>query len=245
MNDQKTAVKLLHRHLTTIGLAFKGNYDDDFHVTTFLTCPLQTPETEANHLGAGIYTYRDGIHSFRCLHPACRGKSVTDVFARFGVTWGNPASPLIAPTFDIFRKDNSIPRKPIIEGLLAERDVINIIGSPKARKSMFATQLLLSIVSERPFLDKFATHNLGNALYLDYELHGDTVKARIDEQIAALGLSNVDRLFQYQRMRGQSFIRLDDLQQRLAKTPKNTHALIFIDALYRAFPRGMNENSNT
>lgn len=65
--------------------------------------------------------------------------------------------------------DNITPPKPIVEGIMWERQGIILGGSEKAGKSLQAKQLFTNIVTGQPYLGKFAVHRSGPVVYIQSE----------------------------------------------------------------------------
>lgn len=212
-------------------------------------CPFERNVDELTHVQCkpSIFISANGVESFHCNHPGCKNRTVASAMEAMGLTWWRERSqcePLdnFLAFRDLYRGVN---RKAIIQNLLYERDTINLIGSSKAKKSLLASELVLQVCAERPFLDLFPTRYPGKVLVLDYELHADTILDRITRQAEQLGLSDeVLTRFTVHRMRGDNYMRVDELSQWLQELPYGTFALVVIDALYRAFPKGFNENDN-
>ncbi len=67
----------------------------------------------------------------------------------------------------LYQKDSS--SEPIVEHILWERDVVMLLGSEKAGKSVLAHQLACAITSGTKFLDKFKVPNPHGVIYLQSE----------------------------------------------------------------------------
>lgn len=212
-------------------------------------CPFEKTAYEASHVKCQprIFISANGVESFHCDHPACKNRSVASVMDAMGLTWWRERNQCdVLDSFLSFREIHAgKKRKPIIENLLYERDTINFIGSSKAKKSLLVSEMVLQVCAEQPFLDFFPTHYPGKVLVLDYELHADTILDRITRQAEKLGLSDeVLSRFTIHRMRGDDYMRVNELSQWLQESPYGSYGMVVIDALYRAFPKGFNENDN-
>lgn len=115
--------------------------------------------------------------------------------------------------------------KPIIEGLLREREVGSVIGAAKTAKTWFSLALALSVASGEDFLG-LATHRR-KVLYLDYELKPGTFRKRMSM------LSPVKPTgFFYQCLRGES--RLPSVNEIADLVEKEGFGLVVVDSLYRS-----------
>ncbi len=121
---------------------------------------------------------------------------------------------------------------------------MNLIGGPKARKSFFMMQLLLSVASGLPFLGR-ATRQ-GRVLLIDNELRGDDLSRRAQAMADAMGLDwhNATRNIEMMLLRGQ-LADLNAIKAELSHIPAGTYRLVGLDALYKAMPRTADENSNS
>ena len=137
-------------------------------------------------------------------------------------------------------------RKPLIDGVLREGETCNVISSPKMGKSWLVSDLALSVVTGRPWLDLFEV-KAGKVLVIDNELHGNTISYRIQKVGAARDILFADYRdsLHVANLRGK----LTDIYQlgpRLFdRIEPDTYRLVIIDAFYRAIPEGVDENSNS
>lgn len=158
-----------------------------------------------------------------------------------------PDANLLRPSFKSARElmaDNPRLRAPVIHGLLREGETMNCIAPSKARKSWLLNHLALSIVTGRPWLDRF-TVEPGPVLIIDNELHAQTSANRIPKVAEALGLRPSDWVdgLCVDNLRG----RLADfygLASYFAAIPHGRFKVIIVDAFYRCLPRDMSENDN-
>jgi AAA domain/DnaB-like helicase N terminal domain len=152
------------------------------------------------------------------------------------------------PTVDRFtfrQMADRFPRlhKPIIDGLVRERETMNIVSVSKWGKSWLLHCLLLCVVTGRPWLGRFATH-AGRVLLIDNELHAATLAHRIKTVADAMQISAdeyADTL-EVWPLRGK----LQDIFAigRRLETFNEPFSLIAIDAKYRATSSTANENDN-
>jgi hypothetical protein len=137
------------------------------------------------------------------------------------------------------------PLRPVlIEGLLRRGETANIIASTKTGKSWFALQLLFSVASGREFLGRRVAP--GPVVLLDNELHSETLENRLFEigRAMELGPNAVKHPFEYLSLRGNW--RDFDGVAKLCKSrfKRGEVSLFCLDAKYRFFVGGLEENSN-
>jgi hypothetical protein len=131
----------------------------------------------------------------------------------------------------------------VVEGLIRRGDVVNLVGGPKARKSFLVMQLGLNVATGTDFLGRRTRQ--GKVLLIDNELRGDDLGRRAQAMASAMGLDwhsatkNIDTML----LRGQ-LADLNTIKAALATVPAGTYSLVVVDALYKAMPRGTDENSN-
>lgn len=135
-------------------------------------------------------------------------------------------------------------RECIIEGLLRRGEVGNVIASTKTGKSWFALMLLICIATGRDWLGRRVAR--GNVLLIDNELHEETIENRVSTVRDRMNIRHDtprDR-FEYLACRGD-WVSLHRLIQEIPKqySPGFLN-LIVIDAKYRLFVDGLEENSN-
>ncbi|HOD83926.1 MAG: Regulatory protein RepA [Planctomycetes bacterium ADurb.Bin126] len=135
-------------------------------------------------------------------------------------------------------------RRPVIQGLLREGEVMNIIAPPKTGKSWLATDLALTVATGGTWLNAFGTAQ-GDVLIIDNELHPETTAHRIPMVAEARRLdldAFCDRVC-VDNLRG----RLQDLlamEAYFAAIQPGRFKLIVLDAFYRFVPKGADENDN-
>ncbi len=179
---------------------------------------------------------QDGYRIFKCFRETkCKG-TFADLQARF-------ASSRLVSSSDLVTKHRR-PRQVIVDGLMRVADVINLIGGPKSRKSFWVMLLAICIASGKPFLGRPVKR--GRVLLIDNELALDDLAKRMLDMLAALGMTpdDIAGYLDILSLRGK----LDDLRSikaEVMKSPAGTYSVIIVDALYKALPRGTDENSNS
>jgi len=131
-------------------------------------------------------------------------------------------------------------RPAIIENLLRRGETMNLVSGTKIGKSWLAIGLAICISTGRQWLSKFETTK-GRVLHIDTELHPETLSNRIREVAEAMNVPTSE-LADYKafpvRGKGWSVNNLSD------EISEHRPDIVLIDALYRAVPRGQDENSN-
>lgn len=135
-------------------------------------------------------------------------------------------------------------REVIIEGLLRRGEVGNAIAATKVGKSWFALLLLMCVAIGRDWLGRRVAK--GNVLLIDNELHQETIENRLAAVWSALQIDEATPKanFEYVVCRG-NWLSLSELMAEIPKRhPAGSLNLIVIDAKYRLFGNGLEENSN-
>jgi len=126
--------------------------------------------------------------------------------------------------------------KPIIEGLLREREVATVVGAAKTAKTWFTLAMALAVANGDEFLG-METHQR-KTLYLDYELKDGTFRKRL----SLLSPDRPDGFF-YQCLRGQS--RLPSVAEIADLVIAQGFGLVVVDSLYRTGWLSEENNNDT
>lgn len=141
---------------------------------------------------------------------------------------------------DTFKK----MKEPLIEGLLRREEVMNIVAAPKTGKSWLVLQLAIALATGCQWLGRDCTKS--KVLLIDNELHPETESSRLNHVANTMGFTRDDLgglEFFLQRGGAKSLYELPE--QLKAKAEQSGHYdVIIIDALYKALPRDVDENSN-
>lgn len=114
--------------------------------------------------------------------------------------------------------------KEIIEGILREREIIQLVGAAKSQKTWFALHLACSVAEGTPFLERPSEKK--RVLYVDYELKKSTLKKRFS-MVCKSRPDNLDLL----SLRGEgSPPAIRDIE-RMVKA--KGYGLVVIDSLYQ------------
>ena len=142
------------------------------------------------------------------------------------------------------RKAHPHLREPIIHGLMRLGETVNVVSASKVGKSWGAIDLALSVLTGQPWLGKFET-TIGRILYIDNELHPETIVHRLDSVAYARGLrlEDIGQSIDIMSLRG----RLRDIHSLgsvLRRVKPGKYRIVILDALYRMLPAGSSENDN-
>jgi hypothetical protein len=136
-------------------------------------------------------------------------------------------------------------RRAVVAGLVRQGETVNIIAPPKAGKSWLTYSLAGAVVTGDPWLGKYSCVQ-GDVLLIDNELHPETIGHRLWTVARAMG-AEAESAFR-DRLRIKCFrgklLDVRGIAGWLERFEPGRFALVIIDALYRAMPRGMDENSN-
>lgn len=145
--------------------------------------------------------------------------------------------------FRDFCDSNSERRPALIDGYLRRGETAIVNSASKAGKSHFIGNLALCVATGRPWLGQQTQQ--GRVLLMDNELHGSDLAYRLRSIADAMQICDheLDESLEVLLLRG----RLADvlaISERLQSLDPDTYSMVVIDALYRIFPSGMNENDN-
>jgi len=157
-----------------------------------------------------------------------------------------PADEFVSQRFSFAQLQDAYPhlRPPIIDGLLREGEIMNVIGAAKGCKSWLAHSIAVSVATGVKWLDRFQCH-ARRVLYVDNELHPQTLAKRSSRVVAEMSVArtSVETLIDYEPLRG----RLTDIERLggyFRSIEAGAYGVIILDAAYRFYPEGFDENSN-
>ena len=135
-----------------------------------------------------------------------------------------------------------MPNRPLVEGVLWEGDVLMLLGSEKAGKSILGLQLAFSLSSGTPFLGKYLVCQPTPVMYVQTEGKESEMVDRMQRmrQEVPVDQTRFSRIFQH-------FLPIDDPKTNkdfIAKV-KELEAIpkvIILDSLYTAMSGDLNEN---
>ena len=135
-------------------------------------------------------------------------------------------------------------KEPLIEGLLRREEVMNIVAAPKTGKSWFVLQLALAFCTGTKWAGLSCTK--GKVLLIDNELHKETISKRIRTVADAMGIpedcTDLGNLDIYPQRGDEKDLRL--IASTVKQETDEKFDVIIIDALYKALPKDVDENSN-
>lgn len=132
----------------------------------------------------------------------------------------------------------------VIHQVVRASETINIVAPSKRGKSWFVLLLAFCIATGARWLGMFSCRP-GRVLLVDNELHNETLTDRIRKVAEALGLRREEygQNLVTKTVRGQG-MDINGLVQYLAQFKAGDFQVIVLDALYRFYPKGFNENEN-
>lgn len=135
--------------------------------------------------------------------------------------------------------------EPVIEGLLRRGEVANVISAAKTGKSWMGTGLLWSVASGRHWLGRSTKG--GNVLLVDNELRPSVIRHRQEMVRCAMGIQKSEQKgrFDVLSLRGKFAGIRDVLLYLKQRYQPGDLTLILLDAKYRFFGEGMDENRNS
>ena len=135
-------------------------------------------------------------------------------------------------------------KEPLIDGLLRREEVMNIVAAPKTGKSWLVMQLALALVSGGFWAGRECTKS--RVLLVDNELHKETLSHRLYHVAESMGIREddevLDDLIILPQRGGEK--ELSRLQMWLQGYDGPGFDVVIIDALYKALPKDVDENSN-
>jgi hypothetical protein len=158
--------------------------------------------------------------------------------------WSAPPAPIEQFTFGELRRAYPRLHPPVIDGLIREGETCNVISTSKVGKSWLGYGMLLSVITGRDWLGRFAT-SAGRVLLIDNELHRGTLANRIPAVAGEVGVAPADyeQHLHVWPLRG-SLRTLANLEDEFETIVAGTYKLILLDALYRFNIAGVSENDN-
>ena len=134
--------------------------------------------------------------------------------------------------------------EPVIDGLLRRTEVMNVVAAPKTGKSWFILQLAYSLVKGWDFLG-FPCKQC-RVMIMDNELHTSTISYRMQKVCQSMSISKEDPDLENLSVNTQRFERhsIPEIVKVAEQIKEQGIDLVIIDALYRALPSDVDENSN-
>jgi hypothetical protein len=135
-------------------------------------------------------------------------------------------------------------KEPLIDGLLRREEVMNVVAAPKMGKSWLVMQLALGFVCGCPWLGRQCKKS--RVLLVDNELHKETLSCRLKRVADSMGIGWNDECMKNLVIYPQRGLEKDmtHLQAHLKSYTGQPFDVVILDALYKALPKDVDENSN-
>lgn len=135
-------------------------------------------------------------------------------------------------------------RDPVIHGLLRHSETMNIIAAPKSSKSWLGLNIAMNVIGGGKLFDQFQCER-GRVLIVDNELHEETIAERGRFVASALNVprSRAARLIDFLPLRG-NITSIEQLGEELKYVRARHYNVIILDAFYKFYPEGFDENDN-
>ena len=135
-------------------------------------------------------------------------------------------------------------KEPMIDGLLRRSEVMNIVAAPKTGKSWLILQLAYSLVFGLDWMGFRCRKS--KVLIMDNELHKETISSRLLRVAKGMNLPHdapelENLIINTQRLKRRSIPDIVRVAEQIKEQQIN---VVIIDALYRALPSNVDENSN-
>ena len=166
--------------------------------------------------------------------------NIDEIIARF---MENSRNKDVFTAAELIRHYDSL-KEPLIDGLLRRSEVMNIVAAPKTGKSWLIMQLAYSLVFG---LDWMGFHcRKSKVLIMDNELHKETISSRLLRVAKGMNLPHnapelENLIINTQRLKRRS---IPDIVSVADQIKGQQIDVVIIDALYRALPSNVDENSN-
>jgi hypothetical protein len=148
-----------------------------------------------------------------------------------------------SPIFTLADFEDAYPQElpPLIDGLLRQREVMNVIAATKIGKSWLSLGMLMAIATGRTWLGRATAQ--GRVLLIDNELRRETIAKRIRTVAHAMAIdtSELHGVLDILPLRGRL---MDIAAIRKLLGEDTSYSLIVIDAFYRVLSGGVSENDN-
>jgi KaiC/GvpD/RAD55 family RecA-like ATPase len=182
----------------------------------------------------------DGKAHFYCFEDCQSGTGYT--FEEF-LEAAERAKPWFTKGTDFDTKFQKMPEQ-VIQGLAHKGEVLTVVGGSKTRKTYFVYQLILSIAFGLDWLGYKTTP--GRVLIIDNELLRPSIRRRLRSVANGLGLDE-KQIFDHIDISAQRDNPMDveELLERVRDIGPGGYSTIVVDSLYKSYPNGVDENSNS
>lgn len=134
------------------------------------------------------------------------------------------------------------PKEFLIDGLINRGDSVFLVGSPKSGKSLFVKQMICSLTSGHPFLNKFEISKPSSVLYVQLEGEAPETKDRFEKMKKKCDLDDTKlTMFYSDPMRLEIEEGLTDFY-RAVDIAGTQYDVIIIDGLYLSFNGSLSDD---
>lgn len=136
-------------------------------------------------------------------------------------------------------------RPVIIEDLMRVGETMNIIAAPKSAKSWLALNIAMNVIGGGRLFDRFECKR-GRVLIIDNELHGETITFRMRSVAEKMNVPHqfAENMIDLLLLRG-NLTSIEDLHEELKFIRPHQYKIVILDAFYKFYPEGFDENSNS
>ena len=221
----------------------------------------QSPLCEHHSDGPFLIQFSNGALAAGCHHDSCNWKwpdvrakyepkrqrmpDLRPVEYREPPTREVPKSPTHRFTFGELRKEFPTLRPAVIEGVARQGETVNVISTTKIGKTCLVHGLIISEITQTPWLNRFNTSG-GRVLLLDNELHESLIVHRVRSIAEAMGIraEEYEDHLEVWPLRGR-LQSLNSLAAELMGIQRDEFSIIVWDSKYRFAAPGSNENDNS
>jgi hypothetical protein len=181
-------------------------------------------------------------------HQSQKAKAEADKRERHGHHGGEQhaaaAAHLVPIPFGQLARENPELPEPVIEGFGRAGNVLGIVSGSKRGKTWTAHGIALCVASGEPWLGKFPVKR-GRVLIIDTELHKGGLVDRLNRITQAMSLRSEqwEPYLDLIPLRGVGAT-VETLAAWSYEVEPDRYTLIIIDALYKLWPKGLDENGN-
>lgn len=232
-------------------------------------CPFDSSHKKPD---AVVYESAKGPLGFKCSHNSCSAYKWQDFRLRFEPNAYQPKPQAVASVangaaaegsdkpadkpaseWDVIGPPKSIGelvkeypdlRPEVIRGLLRRGETMNIVSGTKLGKSWLSYGIGLCVVTGKRLWDTFLPVP-GKALLIDNEIHPETLAFRLPRVAKSYGIEpdSYQGLLRTVNLRSHN-MDMPAIGRYLGNIEPGEYSLVIIDALYRTYPEGTDENSN-
>lgn len=141
-----------------------------------------------------------------------------------------------------FMKFDFAPKEYLVDSLISRGDSVFLVGAPKSGKSLFVKQLICSLTSGHPFLEKFEVLKPTSVLYVQLEGEPNETKDRFEKMSKKIDFDNTKlTIFYSDPMRLESEEGLKDFYSEVDIAGTQFDCII-MDGLYLSFSGSLSDD---